>query len=185
MSSTAIFADRQRAQLSGHGHLNASIISGASPFGILDPTGYNYGLGVAPKSHIVNLPFLKTGYTGTDADAANDAVTTAGPNTVLGTISNNSWGNGTNGNAYDSMAATYDGLARDASAAASVDPLLFVFCAGNCGQGGGGACGGQTGLTRPKWRKNVIAVGSSENLRTELEPAATISMTLVVFHLEA
>jgi len=148
---------------SGHGHLNASIISGASPFGILDPTGYNYGLGVAPKSHIVNLPFLNTGYTGTDADAANDAVTTAGPNTVLGTISNNSWGNGTNGNAYDSMAATYDGLARDASAAASVDPLLFVFSAGNLGA---------SGLTRPKMAKNIIAVGSSENLRTELEPAA-------------
>jgi hypothetical protein len=145
---------------SSHGHLNASIIAGASPFGALDPLGFNYGLGIAPKAHIVNIPFLKAGYTGTDANAANDAVATNGPNGVPATISNNSWGAGVNNNAYDSEAATYDGLARDASAAVSVDPLLFVFSAGNLGN---------QGLTRPKVAKNLIAVGSSENLRTELE----------------
>jgi hypothetical protein len=147
----------------GHGHLNASIIAGTTPYGNLDPLGFNYSLGIAPKANIVNIPLLKTGYTGTDANAANDAVVTAGVNTVLGTISNNSWGNGTNSNAYDSLAATYDGLARDASAAGTVDPLLFVFSAGNLGV---------SGLTRPKVAKNLIAVGSSENLRPELEPAA-------------
>jgi hypothetical protein len=144
----------------GHGHLNASIIAGSTPFGNLDPLNFNYSLGVAPKSHIVNIPLLKAGYTGTDADAANDAVVTTGVNGVVGTISNNSWGNGTNANAYDSLAATFDGLARDASAAGTVDPLLFVFSAGNLGA---------SGLTRPKVAKNIIAVGSSENLRPELE----------------
>lgn len=147
----------------GHGHINASIIAGAAPFGILDPTGHNYGMGVAPKAHIVNIPLLKAGYTGTDANHANDAVATPGPNGVNATISNNSWGFGLNGNVYESLAATYDALARDASAAASVDPLLFVFSAGNSGN---------SGLTRPKMAKNVIATASSKNLRTELSAGA-------------
>ncbi len=148
----------------GHGHLNASIIAGDTPFGNLDPTGHNYGMGVAPKAHIVNIPFLKAGYTGSDAVTANNEVTTPGPNGVRSNISNNSWGSGTNGNAYDSLAATYDALARDASTAAAIDPLLYVFSAGNQGPSGG--------LTRPKMAKNVIAVGSSENLRTELSAGA-------------
>ena len=141
----------------GHGHLNASIIAGTSPFGILDTFGYNHGLGIAPGAHIVNIPFLKSGYPLDDALAANDAVNTPGPNGVSATISNNSWGNGLNGNAYDSMAATYDSLSRDASFAATVDPLLFVFSAGNQGE---------SGLTRPKMAKNIIAVGNSENVRS-------------------
>lgn len=148
----------------GHGHLQASIIAGDAPFSTLDPTGYNYGLGIAPKSHIVNIPFLRSGYTGTDADAANDAVTSVGPNGVPAFISNNSWGNGTNGNSYDSFAAQYDGFARDASSAISIDPLLFIFSAGNEGPSGG--------LTRPKMAKNLIATASLENIRTELDPAA-------------
>ncbi len=149
----------------GHGHLNASIISGDAPFGNLDATGHNYGMGVAPKSNIINIPLLKAGYPfGNDALPANDTVTTPGPNGVRGSISNNSWGNGVNGNAYDSLAATHDALARDASTAATIDPLLYVFSAGNQGPAGG--------LTRPKMAKNVIAVGSSENLRAELSSTA-------------
>ena len=151
----------------GHGHLNASIIAGSTPFGSLDPTGYNYSLGIAPKAHILNIPFIKACpsccYTGGDAEAANDAVLTNAPNGVPATISNNSWGSGTNNNAYDSTAATYDSLTRDASAAGGIDPLLFVFSAGNLGT---------SGLTRPKMGKNLIAVGSSENLRTELETSS-------------
>jgi len=143
----------------GHGHINASIISGNSPFGGLDPLGYNYGLGVAPNSHILNIPLLKAGYSGSDAIVANDTVTTAGPNGVTGSISNNSWGNGTNGNVYESMAATYDSLARDASTAATIDQLLYVFSAGN---------NGPLGHTRPKMAKNIIAVANADNLRTEL-----------------
>jgi hypothetical protein len=157
----------------GHGHLNASIIAGTTPFGNLDPLGFNYSLGIAPKANIVNIPLLKAGYTGTDANAANDAVVTPGVNTVVGTISNNSWGNGVSSNTYDSLAATFDGLARDSSTAGTVDPLLFVFSAGNCGTGpNNAACSSQTGLTRPKIAKNLIAVGSSENLRPELEASS-------------
>jgi hypothetical protein len=149
----------------GHGHINASIISGNAPFGILDPLSYNYGLGVAPKSNIINVPMLKAGYSGTEANAYGDTVITAGPNGVLGTISNNSWGNGTNSNVYDSYTAQFDGYARDASTAASIDPILLVFSAGNSGPGA-------LSLTRPKAAKNLIATGNSENLRTELSASA-------------
>ena len=147
----------------GHGHLQASIIAGDVPFSVLDPLGYNYGIGIAPKSNIVNIPLLVFPYSGTDADAANDAVVTAGPNGVKATISNNSWGNGLNGNAYDSYAAQFDGFARDASSAPAIDPLLFVFSAGNQST---------SGLTRPHVAKNVIATASMENLRSDLDTTA-------------
>ncbi|WP_170113276.1 S8 family serine peptidase [Ahniella affigens] len=142
----------------GHGHLQASIIAGTTPFSTLDPGGYNYGLGVAPKAHVINIPLLRTGYGGSEADTANDAVTTAGPNGVLGTISNNSWGAGTNSNAYDSLAAAYDGFVRDASAGSSIDELMVVFSAGNSGPTA-------NSLTRPKVAKNVLTVAASENVR--------------------
>lgn len=147
----------------GHGHINASIIAGDAPFGGLDPLGYNYGIGVAPKANIINLPLLKTGYTGTEANVYSDSVTTAGPNGVTGFISNNSWGFNTNVNAYDSYTAQFDGFARDASAGAGIDPILLVFSAGNSGT---------AGLTRPKAAKNLIATGNSDNLRTELSSGA-------------
>ncbi|MGB7202495.1 MAG: S8 family serine peptidase, partial [Pyrinomonadaceae bacterium] len=145
----------------GHGHINASIISGDAPFGILDPTGHNYGIGVAPKSHIINIPMLTGGYSGLEADAYNDTVVTNGPNGVRGSISNNSWGNGTNANVYDSYTAQFDGYVRDASAGGTIDPISLIFSAGNSGPGA-------NTLTRPKAAKNIIATGNSENVRSEL-----------------
>jgi len=151
-------------QVFGHGHLNATIIAGDLPFPVLDPLGYNYGLGVARKANIINIPLLIGSYSGSEADTCNDTVVTAGPNGVKGFISNNSWGSGLNGNAYDSLAAQYDGFVRDSSAAATVDPLVVVFSAGNQGA---------AGLTRPKMSKNTIAVASSKNIRTELSASAS------------
>ncbi|HEX6125377.1 MAG TPA: S8 family serine peptidase [Pyrinomonadaceae bacterium] len=145
----------------GHGHINASIIAGNTPFGILDPTGYNYGLGIAPGANIINIPFLKAGNATTDAQAVDDALSTLGPNGARGTISNNSWGAGLNGSAYGSLEAQYDGFVRDASFAASIDPFTIIFSAGNSGPGA-------SSLTRPKASKNTIAVANSENVRTEL-----------------
>jgi hypothetical protein len=154
----------------GHGHLNASIIAGAAPvFGGLDPSGYLYGIGIAPKANIINIPFTKAGYSGDDAQAVDDTITIAAPNGFPGYIANNSWGNGVNNNSYDSYAAMYDGFVHDASKAVSFDPLTIIFSAGNCGNAPVGfACSGQTGLTRPKVAKNIITVGNSENIRTEL-----------------
>ena len=144
----------------GHGHLQASIIAGDSPFSLLDPGGYNYGGGIAPKANIVNIPFLRAGYTGTEADTANDVVSYSGPNGVRGFISNNSWGYLTNSNAYDSYAAQFDGFVRDASYAGTIDPLVLIFSAGN---------EGTLGLTRPKVAKNVISVAATENVRPALK----------------
>ena len=143
----------------GHGHINASIIAGNTPFGILDPTGYNYGLGIAPGANIINIPFLKTGNTTTDAQAVDDALSTLGPNGARGTISNNSWGAGIGVN-YTSFEAQYDGLVRDGSLAPSIDPFTIIFSAGNSGPSG-------STLTRPKASKNTIAVANSENVRPE------------------
>ncbi|MEZ5425653.1 MAG: S8 family serine peptidase [Pyrinomonadaceae bacterium] len=142
----------------GHGHLNASIIAGSAPFGVLDPTSYNYGQGIAPKANIINIPFLVSGNTTTDSQSVDDSLNTMGPNGVAGSITNNSWGAGTNGNAYDSRAALWDGLVQDASLASSIDPINIVFSAGNSGT---------SGLTRPKMAKNIIAVANSENIRNE------------------
>ncbi len=152
------------AGATGHGHLNATIIAGNSPFSVLDPLGYNYGLGIARRAGIINIPFLRSGYTGVEADTVNDTVTTAGPNGAKGNVSNNSWGSGTNGNAYDSLAAQYDGFVQDASTAGTIDPLCIVFSAGNSGS---------SGLTRPKVAKNIIAVANSMNLRGDLYGIAT------------
>ncbi|MEP7148719.1 MAG: S8 family serine peptidase [Acidobacteriota bacterium] len=148
----------------GHGHLNAGIIAGDAPFGVLDPTGYNYGKGIAPKANIINIPFLVSGNTTTDAQSIDDTLNTLGPNGVRGTISNNSWGAGTNSNSYDSLAAQYDGLVQDGSIGPTIDPFNIIFSAGNSGA---------SGLTRPKVAKNVIAVGNTENLRTELAPTSS------------
>ncbi|HEX8735388.1 MAG TPA: S8 family serine peptidase, partial [Pyrinomonadaceae bacterium] len=153
----------------GHGHINASIIAGSTPFGTLDPTGYNYGLGIAPRTNIINIPFLKSGNTTTDAQAVDDTLNTVGPNGVRGTISNNSWGNGLNNNAYDSLAAQYDGFVRDGSLAATIDPFNIIFSAGNSGPGA-------NSLTRPKVAKNVISVANSENVRPEIGGANADNM---------
>ena len=144
----------------GHGHLNATIIAGSTPYGPLDSLFYNYGLGVAPRANIVNIPRNRNGYTGTDEDVYNDAVITPGPNGAGSTISNNSWGLGVNNNVYaSSVEGRFDGYVRDSSFDLGVDPILLVFSAGN---------DGANGLTRPKVAKNVISVGNSESLRTDL-----------------
>jgi hypothetical protein len=153
----------------GHGHINASIIAGNTPFDILDPAGYNYGLGIAPKANIINIPFLKSGNTTTDLQSVDDTLNTLGPNGVKGTISNNSWGNGLNSNSYDSYAAMYDGFIQDSSIAATIDPVTMVFSAGNSGPGA-------NSLTRPKAAKNLIAVANSENIRTELSGTSADNM---------
>jgi hypothetical protein len=145
----------------GHGHINASIIAGNTPFSTLDPTGYIYGVGIAPKANIINIPFLKTGNTTTDLQSVDDTLNMTAPNGVKGSISNNSWGNGLNSNSYDSYAAMYDGFIQDASSAPTIDPITMVFSAGNSGPGA-------LTLTRPKVAKNLIAVGNSENIRTEI-----------------
>lgn len=63
----------------------------------------------------------------------------------------------------------YDGFVRDGSAAASIDPALIIFSAGNSGA---------SGLTRPKVAKNLIATASSRNTRPELASATNTTNNL-------
>ncbi len=152
----------------GHGHLNASIIAGsAEPAPPLGPDFFNYGLGVAPAANIVSIPRNRAGYTGDDQTVYDDSVSTPGVNGAHATISNNSWGNGTNDNTYGTMEAQFDGFVRDASLGPTVDPITLIFSAGNSGS---------FGLTRPKTAKNLIAVGNSEGLRSELAGTSANNM---------
>jgi subtilisin-like proprotein convertase family protein len=80
-------------------------------------------------------------------------------------ISNNSWGYGTS--EYDIHAASFDAATRDAQP--NVDgeqPLLFVFAAGNSGNGNdNGVEGAANTISSPGTAKNVITVGASDSPR--------------------
>ncbi|MDW8218106.1 MAG: S8 family serine peptidase, partial [Acidobacteriota bacterium] len=168
-------ADGASSFRGGHGHLCASIIAGTTPFpNLLDPRNYNYGLGVAPGAHLVSVPLITGGaYQGGDATAVNDTITTLPPNGARATISNNSWGAGV-GTDYGTREAQYDAFTQDASQGETIDPLLFVFSAGNSGPNEGT-------LTRPKAAKNIITVGSSVGLRPELPAFSDIPNTNIDF----
>ena len=58
--------------------------------------------------------------------------------------------------AYTAVAATYDALTADASPEAGVQPLLFVFSAGNLDNAAGS-------VTSPGTAKNVLSVGATGN----------------------
>ena len=79
-------------------------------------------------------------------------------------ISNNSWNYGDN--AYDLAAASYDAAVRDAlPEVTGSQPVLFVFSAGNSGNGDdGGANGNADTILSPATAKNVITVGAIEQL---------------------
>lgn len=146
----------------GHGHFNATIIAGSSPYGPNDPLFFSYGKGVAPGANIVSIPRNRVGYSGTDAEVYDDSVSTPGPNGSHALISNNSWGNGLNSASYEFLTeGKFDGFVQDASIGAGIDPLTMIFSAGNSGPG-------PLTLTRPKAAKNLIVVGNSEGLRNEL-----------------
>ncbi|MGD9589809.1 MAG: S8 family serine peptidase [Pyrinomonadaceae bacterium] len=146
------------AGASGHGHFNATLIAGSTPFGPLDGLFYNYGRGIAPRAGIVNIPRNRGGYSGSNADVYDDSISTPGPSGTNALISNNSWGSGVNGNTYGLLEAQFDGFVQDASAAGTVDPITLIFSAGN---------EGAVGLTQPKAAKNLIVVGNSESWRTD------------------
>ena len=82
-------------------------------------------------------------------------------------ISNNSW-HYANDNAYDLAAARYDAAVRDAlPGVPGSQPLLFVFGAGNSGNGANDGSGGDPdSIQSPATAKNVITVGAIEQPRS-------------------
>jgi subtilisin-like proprotein convertase family protein len=81
-------------------------------------------------------------------------------------LSNNSW-NYPGRIEYDSAAASYDAAVRDALPdQTGPTPMVFVFAAGNEGNGDPDGFGGEPGsITSPGTAKNVITVGAIDNFR--------------------
>lgn len=147
------------AGANGHGHHDAAIIAGQCAHN--DAGGFNMGGGVAPQAHVINIPFLRSGYTGSDSQAQADVVDTIAGNGQPGTVSSNSWGGGPTPS-YGSFEALMDALVHDASSTtAGQQPLAMIFSAGNSGPGA-------STITAPKAAKNILVVGASENYRNTL-----------------
>ena len=168
-SQTNLLADRD-----GHGtHVAGTIAgSGASSLGIQGPAQGSVTnalfRGHAPNAKLFILPIdLQTGPTISDAFLQEQAAMT---NAL---ISNNSWGYPA-AREYNSISASYDAASRDALPEITGEqPVVFVFAAGNSGQGGNNGVGGLRGsvtvpgtLTRSRWPRQSWK-GSS----TRSEPA--------------
>ncbi len=82
-------------------------------------------------------------------------------------ISNNSWDYGNGDAEYDLAAASYDAATRDAvPGMTGSQPVLFVFAAGNSGNGDNdGQNGSADTILSPGTAKNVITVGALEQKR--------------------
>ncbi len=125
--------------------------------------------GVAPEAQIYALPIqLDVGPPKGDFYLISKAaeLNYLSLNRTNPIISNNSWGYlGAYG--YSSASARYDAAVRDALDTTTGDqPIVYVFAAGNEGQGdslGGG--GAQNTIRSPGNAKNVITVGAIENYR--------------------
>jgi len=148
----------------GHGTINAHIIGGyddTNGFPHVDSEGYHYGLGIAPYvrlgSSVLFDPtsFTYPNYTEVQSRAYHDGAR----------ISNNSWGDPTNG-LYSVVSQAYDALVRDAEPSGSTFPaagnqeMVIVFGAGNVDP-----FSGDDHIFAPGTAKNVITVGASDNVQ--------------------
>ena len=150
----------------GHGtHVAGTIISS----GLNGPAGGNVSgsatnasfRGIATNAAVFALPIdLLTGPLISDAYLQQTAART----NVF--ISNNSWGYPGSFD-YDLASASYDAAVRDALPdQTGPRPLLYVFAAGNSGNGDSSGKGGLPGsVTSPGTAKNVITVGAIEQFR--------------------
>jgi len=141
----------------GHGtHVTGSIVADGNGSGMLDDNGRFYALGLAMGGQVVcqrvidktGTLFLTEDFEQLAMDAYREGVS----------VVNNSWGAEENAH-YDSYAAQYDALVRDADVLAPGDQAMsFFFAAGNSGSGS------QTVVT-PGVAKNVVTVGASQSDR--------------------
>jgi hypothetical protein len=139
-----------------HGTHVTGIIAGNGTAGETDENGYLYGLGVAPKAHVIAQRIFDGvgGYEAPDsmAQLTSDAVKAGA------VIGSNSWGDDTQGR-YDLNAEAFDALVRDADPDTPGDqPYILEFSAGNAGPG-------DRTIGSPAVAKNVIATGASQNNR--------------------
>ncbi|MBP1619818.1 MAG: Subtilase family, partial [Acidobacteria bacterium] len=142
----------------GHGTHVAGIVGGDATGGFTDPSGFLYGLGVAPSYSIFAMNSLSAP-SWPPAGGWQEHSKRAVLGGALG--GNNSWttGEGT-AHGYQASERTHDLMVRDGNfdTAAVAEPLIEVFSAGNSGPGA-------STLTSPKEAKNLIIVASSQNFR--------------------
>ena len=143
----------------GHGTINMSIAAGAnmsSDKDSRDPSGFNYGLGVAPFALIGSSRIFQSNgafdlidpYTRLVSDAYRDGAR----------IMSNSWGEASNMYSIDSQ--EYDLRVRDAAPEQPGNQEATIcFAAGNTGS--------TKFVSAPSTAKNVISVAASENSRKD------------------
>lgn len=142
-----------------HGTHVTGIIAGDATVGETDENGALFGLGVAPKAHIV-AQRLFDGVGNFEAPPTFEILTRDAVQAGA-EIGSNSWGDDTQGR-YDTFAQEFDLLVRDADMTTPGDqPYILEFSAGNAGPGS------QT-VGTPAVAKNVIATGASQNDRLDL-----------------
>jgi hypothetical protein len=144
----------------GHGTHVAGTIGGTGigdaggPY--TDPSGFLYGLGVAPGYSIFAMNSL-SGPSWPPAGGWQEHSKRAVLGTAIG--GNNSWttGEGTQ-HGYQASERTHDIMVRDGNfdTASVAEPFIEVFSAGNSGT---------SGLTAPKEGKNLIVTAASVNYR--------------------
>jgi len=145
----------------GHGTHCAGIVAGNAATGETDSdSGQFYGLGVASHASL----FIERIFD----DDANEAEPFPSDETLThdavrngAAIGSNSWGNDVQGE-YDTDAAQFDELVRDADASTPGDqPYILEFSAGNAGPD-------SETMDSPATGKNVIATGACENVPNTL-----------------
>lgn len=143
----------------GHGTHISGIIAGNGATGEMDENSALYGLGIAPNAHLVVQRIFDAA--GNYQAPASNELLTQDAIRAGAVIGSNSWGEDNQG-AYDLHAAEFDSLVRDADPSHAGDqPYILIFSAGNSGPRH------QT-IDSPATAKNVIAVGASENSRSNL-----------------
>ena len=170
-SRTVLSAHRD---LLGHGTHVAGIIASSGENSptvtnvINSATNANFH-GMAPKARIYSLAIDPlAGPLESDEVIQSDAATfnyiTRGRTNAM--ISNNSW-NYPDSQEYGLSAASFDAAVRDALPFEEGDqPMVYVFSAGNDGNGQFNGRGGASGsILAPATAKNVITVGAIESLR--------------------
>jgi subtilisin-like proprotein convertase family protein len=159
----------------GHGTHVAGIIAGngwesttvTNVRGSIMPGTNGQFRGMAPLANLLSMDWNDSDQELQEAAARANAL-----------ISNNSWNYGGD-TAYDLAAASYDAAVRDAlPGVTGSQPVLFVFSAGNSGNGddtidpGGGIA---DTIESPATAKNVITVGAIQEFRDITNIVTTIS----------
>ena len=163
----------------GHGTHVAGIIAGDgtesttvsnAPGSILATNGFAVAgqfRGMAPLANLLSMDWNASDQELQEAAARTNAL-----------ISNNSWNNGGD-TAYDLAAASYDAAVRDAlPEVTGSQPVLFVFSAGNAGNGDDTTdpgSGTPDSIESPATAKNVITVGAIQEFRDITNQVMTIA----------